>query len=224
LAYLYKIANKNLLMKDLLNQIYGPLFEEALIEEIVQVALLKEFKEGDVIIDFGDYIKKMPLLLQGAIKILREDFDEGELLLYFIEKGDTCSMSMACCIGDTKSEIKAIAETDGQVVMIPVMYMELWLGKYKSWRNYVFASYNNRLKEMLTAIDNLAFMNMDERLINYLFDKAKINNSKEIHNTHQEIAYDLHTSRVVISRLLKALENEGKIRLNRASIELLNNK
>ena len=224
MAYLYKIANKNLLMKDLLNQIYGPLFEEALIEEIVQVALLKEFKEGDVIIDFGDYIKKMPLLLQGAIKILREDFDEGELLLYFIEKGDTCSMSMACCIGDTKSEIKAIAETDGQVVMIPVMYMELWLGKYKSWRNYVFASYNNRLKEMLTAIDNLAFMNMDERLINYLFDKAKINNSKEIHNTHQEIAYDLHTSRVVISRLLKALENEGKIRLNRASIELLNNK
>ncbi|MGV1011429.1 MAG: Crp/Fnr family transcriptional regulator [Flavobacterium sp.] len=211
-------------MKDLLNQIYGPLFEEALIEEIVQVAMLKEFKEGDVIIDFGDYIKKMPLLLSGAIKILREDFDEGELLLYFIEKGDTCSMSMACCIGDTKSEIKAVAETDGQVVMIPVMYMELWLGKYKSWRNYVFASYNNRLKEMLTAIDNLAFMNMDERLINYLFDKAKINNSKEIHNTHQEIAYDLHTSRVVISRLLKALENEGKIRLNRASIELLNNK
>lgn len=211
-------------MKDLLNQIYGPLFEEALIEEIVQVALLKEFKEGDVIIDFGDYIKKMPLLLSGAIKILREDFDEGELLLYFIEKGDTCSMSMACCIGDTKSEIKAVAETDGQVVMIPVMYMELWLGKYKSWRNYVFASYNNRLKEMLTAIDNLAFMNMDERLINYLFDKAKINNSKEIHNTHQEIAYDLHTSRVVVSRLLKALENEGKIRLNRASIELLKSK
>ena len=211
-------------MKDLLNQIYGPLFEEALIEEIVQVAMLKEFKEGDVIIDFGDYIKKMPLLLSGAIKILREDFDEGELLLYFIEKGDTCSMSMACCIGDTKSEIKAVAETDGQVVMIPVMYMELWLGKYKSWRNYVFASYNNRLKEMLTAIDNLAFMNMDERLINYLFDKAKINNSKEIHNTHQEIAYDLHTSRVVVSRLLKALENEGKIRLNRASIELLKSK
>ena len=87
--------------------------------------MLKEFKEGDVIIDLGDNIKKMPLLLSGAIKILREDFDEGELLLYFIEKGDTCSMSMACCIGDTKSEIRAVAETDGQVVMIPVMYMEL---------------------------------------------------------------------------------------------------
>ena len=208
-------------MKDLLHQIYGTLLEEALLNEIEQVAMLKEFKEGDVIIDFGDNIKKMPLLLSGAIKILREDFDEGELLLYFIEKGDTCSMSMACCIGDNKSEIRAVAETDGQVVMIPVMYMELWLGKYKSWRNYVFASYNNRLKEMLTAIDNLAFMNMDKRLINYLLEKAKINNTKEINITHQEIAYDLNTSRVVISRLLKALEKDGKIKLHRAYIEIL---
>ena len=208
-------------MKDLLHQIYGTVLEEALLNEIEQVAMLKEFKEGDVIIDFGDYIKKMPLLLSGAIKILREDFDEGELLLYFIEKGDTCSMSMACCLGDTKSEIRAVAETDGQVVMIPVMYMELWLGKYKSWRNYVFASYNNRLKEMLTAIDNLAFRNMDKRLLNYLLEKAKINTTKEISTTHQEIAYDLNTSRVVISRLLKALEKEGRIKLHRAHIELI---
>ena len=208
-------------MKDLLHQIYRTILEEALLNEIEEVAMLKEFKEGDVIIDFGDYIKKMPLLLSGAIKILREDFDEGELLLYFIEKGDTCSMSMACCLGDTKSEIRAVAETDGQVVMIPVMYMELWLGKYKSWRNYVFASYNNRLKEMLTALDNLAFRNMDKRLLNYLLEKAKINTTKEISTTHQEIAYDLNTSRVVISRLLKALEKNGKIKLHRAYIELL---
>lgn len=211
-------------MKDLLKQTYGYIFEDKLIDEIAQVSLLRDFKEGDVLIDFGDYIKKMPLLVTGAIKILREDFDEGELLLYFIEKGDTCAMSMACCMGDTKSEIRAVAETSGQVIMIPVANMEEWLGKYKSWRNYVFNSYNNRLKEMLSAIDNLAFMNMDERLLNYLFDKAKINNSKEIHNTHQEIAYDLHTSRVVVSRLLKALENEGRIRLHRASIEILTRK
>ena len=208
-------------MKELLHQTYGLLFEEALLNEIEQVALLKEFNEGDVIIDFGDKILKMPLLLSGAIKILREDFDEGELLLYFIEKGDTCSMSMTCCIGETKSEIKAVAETDGKVVMIPVMYMELWLGKYKSWRNYVFNSYNNRLKEMLNAIDSLAFMNMDERLLNYLLEKSKINRSREINATHQDIAYDLNTSRVVISRLLKALENEGKIKLHRAYIEIV---
>jgi CRP/FNR family transcriptional regulator len=128
---------------------------------------------------------------------------------------------MACCIGDSKSEIRAVAETDVQVIMIPVMYMEIWLGKYKSWRNYVFNSYNNRLKEMLTAIDNLAFMNMDKRLLNYLLEKAKINITKQIITTHQEIAYDLNTSRVVISRLLKVLEKEGKIKLHRAFIELI---
>ena len=209
-------------MKDLLKQTYGYLFEEKLIEEITEVSLLRDFKEGDVLIDFGEYIKKMPLLINGAIKILREDLDEGELLLYFIEKGDTCAMTMACCMGETKSEIRAIAETDGMVVMIPVSKMEEWLGKYKSWRHFVFNSYNNRLKEMLSAIDNLAFMNMDERLLSYLNDKAKINKSNEIQNTHQQIAYDLNTSRVVVSRLLKALENEGKISLHRASIELLN--
>ena len=208
-------------MKEVLQQTYGAFFEPNLIDEIAQVATLKDFNEGDVLIDFEDYIQKMPLLISGAIKILREDFDAGELLLYFIEKGDTCAMTMACCIGDTKSEIRAVAETKGQVVMIPVNYMEDWLGKYKSWRNFVFNSYNNRLKEMLSAIDNLAFMNMDQRLINYLIEKAKINSSSEIKNTHQEIAYDLNTSRVVISRLLKALENQGKLKLHRASIELL---
>jgi len=211
-------------MKDLLKQTYGFIFEEQLIEEIAEVSLLRDFKEGDVLIDFGDSIRKMPLLIKGAIKISREDFDEGELLLYFIEKGDTCAMTMACCLGEIKSEIRAVAETNGTVVMIPITKMEEWLGKYKSWRNFVFNSYNSRLKEMLSAIDNLAFMNMDERLLNYLYDKAKINNSNHILNTHQEIAYDLHTSRVVISRLLKALENKGKISLHRAFIEIVNKK
>lgn len=208
-------------MIDILKENYGFIFEEKLLEEITQVATLRTFEEGDILIDFGDYIKFMPLLLSGAIKILREDFDEGELLLYFLEKGDTCAMTMACCLGETKSEIRAVAETKGQVVMIPVAKMEEWLGKYKSWRNFVFDSYNSRLKEMLQAIDNLAFMNMDERLYNYLLDKAQINKTDFVQNTHQEIAYDLHTSRVVISRLLKALENEGKIKLHRASIELV---
>ena len=208
-------------MVDLLKETYGFVFEDELIDEIAKVSKLHVFKEGDILIDFGDYIKRMPLLINGAIKILREDFDEGELLLYFIEKGDTCAMTMACCLGQTKSEIRAIAETDGTVIMIPVQKMEEWLGKYKSWRVYVFNSYNNRLKEMLSAIDHLAFMNMNERLLAYVYEKAKINKTDSIQSTHQEIADDLHTSRVVISRLLKALENDGVIRLNRASIELL---
>ena len=166
-------------------------------------------------------IKTMPLLLEGAIKILREDFDAGELLLYFIEKGDTCAMTMACCVGDKKSEIRAVAENDGVIAMIPVAKMEEWMGKYKSWRSYVLESYNSRFNEMLNAIDSIAFMHMDERLLNYLFEIQKISGSLIINKTHQEIANELNSSRVVISRLLKALENEGRIKLNRNSIEIL---
>lgn len=208
-------------MKNTLQNTYNFIFEENLINEILEVSKIQNFKEGDIIIDFNENIKNMPLMLNGAIKILREDFDEGELLLYFIEKGDTCAMSMQCCLGNAKSEIRAIAETDGQLILIPVAKMNEWLGKYATWRNFVFKSYNNRLKEMLTTIDHLAFMNMDERVLNYLLEKSKINTSNQINKTHQEIAYDLNTSRVVISRILKALENKGKIKLNRAYIELL---
>ena len=193
-------------MKDILTQSYGYIFEEALIDEIVKVATYKEFKADDYLIEIGDYIKTMPLLVNGAIKILREDENGDELLLYFLERGDTCAMTLTCCMGQAKSRIRAIAETDGSLLMIPVEKMEDWLTKYKTWRNFVFDSYNVRLMEMLEAIDTLAFMNLDERLYKYLTDKAKVIGNTEIQNTHQEIAYEMHTSRVVISRLLKALE------------------
>lgn len=208
-------------MKDILTQSYGYIFEEALIDEIAKVAVYKEFKADEFLIEIGDYIKSMPLLLTGAIKILREDENGDELLLYFLERGDTCAMTLTCCMGQSKSRIRAIAETDGEMLMIPVEKMEEWLTKYKTWRNFVFDSYNVRLNEMLEAIDTLAFMNLDERLYKYLTDKAKVIGDTEIKNTHQEIAYEMHTSRVVISRLLKALELQGKIKLHRNKIEIL---
>ena len=208
-------------MRDILDQAYSYIFEEALLDEIAKVAIYKEFKADDYLIEIGDYIKTMPLLLTGAIKILREDENGDELLLYFLERGDTCAMTLTCCMGQSKSRIRAIAETDGAMLMIPVEKMEEWLTKYKTWRNFVFDSYNVRLNEMLEAIDTLAFMNLDERLYKYLTDKAKVIGDTEIKNTHQEIAYEMHTSRVVISRLLKALELQGKIKLHRNKIEIL---
>lgn len=207
-------------MEDLIYNTYNGRFEKALVDEIVSSAKLVEFKEGDVLIDIGRYIKTVPLLINGAIKIMREDRDKGELLLYFIEKGDTCAMTLACCVGDKKSEVKAVAENDGLVAMIPVSKMEEWLGKYKTWRAFVMESYNNRFIELLGALDNIAFTNMDSRLYNYLLEKSQVNRSNTINKTHKEIAEDLNSSRVVISRLLKVLENEGKIKLNRNSVEL----
>ena len=197
------------------------IFEPQLLKEIEALGIYREFQEGEKIMEIGEYIKGMPLLISGVIKILREDEDGDELLLYYLERGDTCSMTMACCLGDTQSEIRAIAETDVSLIIVPVRKMEEWISQYRSWRNFVFESYHNRLNEMLSTIDSIAFMNMDQRLIEYLKEKARINQSRTIQNTHQEIAYDLHSARVVISRLLKKLEHLGKIKLHRNSIEIL---
>ncbi|MDR2222247.1 MAG: Crp/Fnr family transcriptional regulator [Flavobacteriaceae bacterium] len=208
-------------MEHIIRTKYHSIFEEKLLDEIIEVSTIKDFKEGEKLMEIGEYIKKIPLLLEGAIKIIREDQREGEIVLYYIEEGDTCAMTLTCCLGETKSQVRSIAERDGSVVMIPVGKMDEWLVKYKSWRNFVLNSYNNRMNEMLTAIDSLAFMNMEERLCNLLRSKAKIYNSRFINNTHQELADELNTSRVVISRILKTLENEGIIQLNRKYIELL---
>ncbi|MDT0645810.1 Crp/Fnr family transcriptional regulator [Zunongwangia sp. F260] len=198
-----------------LTDAYGFIFEEKLLQEISETGVLKSAREGEIIMDIGNYITSMPLLLEGAIKILREDKEGNELLLYFLERGDTCALTLSCCLGQTKSEIRAVAEKDTQYIMVPIAKIEEWTTRFKSWRNFVFESYQSRLSEMLETIDTLAFMNMDQRLLRYIQDKAKINQSQELQVTHQQIAYDLNTSRVVISRLLKKLELEGKILLQR---------
>jgi CRP/FNR family transcriptional regulator len=142
-------------------------------------------------------------------------------MLYYLEKGETCAMTLSCCTGSAVSEIRAIAETESRLLMIPIEKMEEWLGKYKSWRNFIFDSYHQRLMEMVSTIDTIAFKKMDERLLEYLRNKSKHYNDSEIKVTHQDIAFDLHTSRVVISRLLKRLEKTNRIKLNRNSIKLI---
>ncbi len=200
---------------------YGHIFEEELLKEINEVGIVKDVPEGGKLIEIGEYIKSMPLLISGVVKILREDDNGDELLLYFLENGDTCAMTLNCCMTQAQSEIRAIAETDTKLIMIPVQKMEEWMAKYQSWRNFVLESYNNRLNELLETLDSIAFLNMDQRLLKYLKDKARVTNSLTINNTHQEIAYELHTSRVVVSRLLKKLENMGKIKLNRNHIQII---
>lgn len=209
------------MIQDLKNN-FGHLFEDSLLNEINQVGTYKDLPEGFKMMEIGDYVRSMPLLISGAIKILREDNDGDELLLYFLERGDTCAMTLTCCLGQTKSEIRAIAEKDTTLVMVPIEKMEQWSEKYKSWRKFVFESYYSRLNELFATIDSIAFLNMDERLLKYLQEKSRISETKTVYNTHQEIAYELHSSRVVISRLLKKLENLGKIELHRSHILLKN--
>lgn len=205
----------------LIENAYTGILEPALIEEIEAVTTLKTFQAGEIIVDIGQYIRAMPMLLTGAIKIMREDEKEGELLLYYLEKGETCTMSIACCIGNKQSEIRAQAEMETTVAMIPNQFLNDWLAKYASWRSFILNSYSSRMNEMLGAIDNLAFSKMEDRIMSYLKEKVRLTEDRILTVTHQDIAIDLNTSRVVVSRILKKLENEDKIVLLRNEIRVL---
>jgi CRP/FNR family transcriptional regulator len=197
------------------------LFDEYIIEDISKYGILKHYKTNEIILDLGQDLTHVPLLLNGNIKVLREDNDGNELLLYVLESGDTCSMSLTCCMSKSKSKIRAVADKTSEVIMIPNQKMTDWFNTNESWRNFILQSYQIRFNEMLETIDTLAFMKMDERLYRYLTDQVKLNASEIISKTHQEISEDLNTSRVVVSRILKQLENEQKIKLSRNKIEVL---
>jgi CRP/FNR family transcriptional regulator, anaerobic regulatory protein len=207
--------------KELLIKYFESLFETDLLNEIALLGIHRSFVANEILIDLDQNISHMPLLLHGAIRIMREDDNDGELLLYYLEKGDTCAMTMTCCLGNKTSNIRATAETDGEMIMIPVQKMDEWLAKYPTWRAFVLSSYQDRLDEMIRAIDNLAFNDTKGRLKNYLIEVASVNNTRVVNKTHTEIAYELNTSRVVISRLLKALESESFIKQQRNTITII---
>ncbi len=196
------------------------LFEPELINEICKNGQLKSFDDGEILMDIGQSITHMPLIISGSVKIMTEDKEGSELLLYYLELGDTCAVTMNCCTSKTKSTIKAMSEGFTEVLFIPVDLMDQWMQRYSKWRVFVLQSYNTRLTEMLMAIDNLAFNNMDERLSKYLVEKAFVVKSSELPITHLEIANDLHSSRVVISRLMKKLDQSGKIIQHRNMVQL----
>ena len=205
----------------LLEERYGFLFEAALIEEIAEVSTLMEVKAGETIMEYGQNIKGMPLMLSGAMKVLRQDKEGDELVIYYLESGDVCTMTLTCCLGQKQSEIKAVAERDSTYLFVPIIKMKEWIKKYDSWMAFVFESYDSRFNELLEAIDNLAFNDLNKRLHKYLKDKVLITKSTLLELSHQEIAYDMHTSRVVVSRLLKSLEKEAVVKLGRNKIEVL---
>ena len=196
-------------------------FEPGLIEEMHQFGEIKNFKEGELIMDYGKYIRMMPIIIKGTVKVLRMDENGKELMLYYLSSNESCSMAYSCCLEVKKSEIKAIAEDNVELIAIPHIKLDEWLCKYPSWKNYIMRSFNERFLELLRSIESIAFHKLDERLIAYLKEKQRLTGSSVIKASHYLIAEDLATSRVVISRLLKQLENDGKILLYRNEIKLL---
>ena len=198
-----------------------PQFEPELIEILDENALERSFHAGEIIVRTGQYIKSTVLVLSGRIKIYRQNDEGSEFLIYYLGPGEACAVSMICALQSQTSEITAKAVEDTEVIMLPVQLMDELMVKFKSWSHFVIQTYRNRFDEMLTVIDNIAFKNMDERLEFYL-KRCKTDSGKSILNlTHQEIADDLNSSREVISRLLKKLEQLGKLKLNRNSIEII---
>ena len=196
-------------------------FEEKLVEEIVQVGRRRKVKAQSMVIDPGSKSDEIPIVLSGLLMVMTRDTQGNELFLYNLEGGETCAMSITCCLEGKKNAFYVIAEEDSELWMVPMAHMDSWIQKYLSFRKFVFQSYQTRFEELLSSVDSMAFMKMDERLYKYLLDKKQATGSYVISKTHQQIANDLNTSRVVVSRLLKQLEKEDKIEQKRHRIEIL---
>ena len=199
-------------------KILFPNFEEGLYEEILKHGTVKEVRAGETLLKVGQTIRSTMLIIDGLVKLYREDDQGKEFFIYHLDAGQACSLSMVCAAKHETSEVLARALTDATVLSIPLGYMDQWMSKYKSWYQFVITSYRNRFEELLKTIDAIAFTGMDERLEYYLKKQVeKLGNNLKI--THQEIANDLNSSREVISRLLKKMEAKGWLTIHRNSIE-----
>lgn len=196
-----------------------PQLEPELLEQINENAVIKEVKEGDTLISTGQYIRSTMLLLNGLVKVYREDDEGNEFLMYYLEPGEACALSILCAARQEKSQIMAKAVKDSTLVLVPVDQTELWMNEYKSWYKYVVGTYRARFEELLQTLDSIAFKSLDERLLFYLKRHLDISGSR-IELSHQQIAEELNSSREVISRLLKKLEQRGLVSLHRNVIEI----
>lgn len=208
-------------METSIQDFFPSLSEPELLHQLAEKGTIKQVQEGDIIMDIGQFIQSIPLVMKGSIKVLREDEEGNEILLYYLGSGESCAMSLTCCLGEGQSQIRAVAEEDTTLFMIPAHLMDEWMMKFRSWKNFIMATFSARFEELLHTIDLIAFRKMDERLWHYLKEKAEIHQDTAFNITHQQIAYDLHSSREAVSRLLKKLEQMGKLKLSRNRIELL---
>lgn len=202
----------------------GPLsliFEPALIGEINDYCEFRQFNEGEVVMDYDKYIRMMPIVIKGTLKVYRKDEQGKEILLYYLSGSESCAMAYGCCLASKKSEVRAVAEETTDVITIPYNKLDEWLCKFPSWKVYIMKSFNDRFLELLKSVESIAFKKLDKRLIAYLKEKQKHSGYNVVKASHYQIADELATSRVVISRLLKQLENDGKILLYRNEIKLL---
>ena len=211
---------ENIDIKNILRNQF-PVFDQGeLIDELSTKGIYKYIPSDQYILEVGNFIKVVPLIIKGSVKVIREE-GEGELLLYYIKPGESCALTLSSCMRKEQSSIKAIAQEDTELIALPVEDVYYMVRKYPAWQDFIINSYSYRFEEVMQVLDNIAFHKMDERLVKYLIRRAGTFSSLELNISHQEIADDLATSREVISRLLKQLEKKGSIRLSRGKIKLI---
>jgi CRP/FNR family transcriptional regulator, anaerobic regulatory protein len=198
-----------------------PFFEKELVSEIVKVGELKTFKEGTIMMRTGQYIRSTMVIMDGLVKIYREDDEGNEFFMYYLDSGKACALSMVCASKQETSELMAKAVTDTTVLSIPLSYMDQWMAQYKSWYQFVLGTYRERFEELLQTIDHIAFRNMDERLVFYLKRHQNMQKSNIVTIPFTEIAQELNSSREVISRLMKKLADKGFVKLHRSYVEIV---
>ena len=191
-------------------------FEKAFMAELNQSAELAPIPKDTILAKQGKYMKVIPLLTKGSIRVFRQDFDlDREILIYYISPGETCMMSLVASFGDMKSRVNAVTETDSEMYMIPIEKVREWQIKYESWNGFIIQTFMNRYTELLDTMNDMSFQSVEVRLNHYLSQYKKRTNASALHITHQGLANELGTARVVISRILKKMEQEGQVELKR---------
>jgi CRP/FNR family transcriptional regulator len=200
---------------------FPDLYEQELLDRIAAEGDRMELKEGDLLMDIGGYIKRIPLVMDGLLKVLREDEDGNEMLLYFIGPGQTCAMALTCCMGAATSTVRVVAEEDSVVVTIPARIMDELTNDFRSWKTFVMHTYQQRFDDLLRTIDGIAFRQLDVRLMELLQGRVRASGRSVVELSHQALAQELNTAREVVSRILKQMERKGLVKLGRQRIEVL---
>lgn len=205
----------------LLSNVFSSVFEDALLKELGEKSMTFSVSAGQGLIKTRQHITVVPLMLNGTLKVSRENEDGQELVLYYVKPGEGCAMTFSCGMMSQPSQVKGTAEEDLTMLCVPVTVMEEWMQKYSSWKKFVMGTIVNEFMDIIKSVDDVTFKKTDERLVKYLKEKSKLTRSSLINLSHQQIADELGTNRVVISRLLKRLENENRLLLYRNQIKLL---
>lgn len=191
-----------------------------LFQELTKACIQQQFEVGDILLNEGAYVQFIPLLVSGLVKVYKEDERGNEVLLYYIKPGESCIMSLTTCMKHETSKVKAVVEEDSDIILVSAEKNRQLTAKYPYWTNFFLELFGSKYDELLHFISVLSFSNKEKQLMEYLQREVELKGETSLKLTHQKIAYDLGSSREVISRLLKKIEKEGKLKLGHGTIEM----